>query len=239
MKRRLSDILMVILSACVLASCNREVIQDNSYGYLGIRMDSDLSEDVIVKSDADKEEIIFAIDVQNASGVSVASAEDHRTVTAENPFVLQIGYYDVIASNGVKANAAFNSPYYEGKKNVRIYPDKINTVDLTCTLANTAFSVDIPSEFAQHFDVYEVTVTNGTGDKLVLSNAPQAGNKLEAGFDAKAYFAVTGTLTWDLYLKNKEGGEYRTTMTYSNVKAKQHYHLTFELEKMFPKMAHL
>ena len=67
MKRRLSDILMVILSACVLASCNREVIQDNSYGYLGIRMDSDLSEDVIVKSDADKEEIIFAIDVQNAS----------------------------------------------------------------------------------------------------------------------------------------------------------------------------
>ena len=207
MKRRLSDILTVILSACVLLSCNREVIQDNSYGYLGIRMDSDLSEDVIVKADADKEEIIFAVDVQNASGVSVASAEEHRTVTAENPFVLQIGYYDVIASNGVKANAAFNSPYYEGKKNVRIYPDKINTVDLTCTLANTAFSVEFPSEFAEHFDVYEVTVTNGTGDALVLSNAPEVGNPLEAGFDAKAYFAVTGSLTWDLYLKNKDGGE--------------------------------
>lgn len=229
MKRRLSDILTVILSACVLVSCNREVIQDNSYGYLGIRMDSDLSEDVIVKADADKEEIIFAVDVQNASGVSVASAEDHRTVTAENPFVLQIGYYDVIASHGVKANAAFNSPYYEGKKNVRIYPDKINTVDLTCTLANTAFSVEFPSEFAEHFDVYEVTVTNGTGDALVLSNEPQAGNPLEAGFDAKAYFAVTGSLTWDLYLKNKDGGEYHTTLSYSDVMAKQHYHLTFEL----------
>lgn len=229
MKRRLSDILTVILSACVLVSCNREVIQDNSYGYLGIRMDSDLSEDVIVKADADKEEIIFAVDVQNASGVSVASAEDHRTVTAENPFVLQIGYYDVIASHGVKANSAFNSPYYEGKKNVRIYPDKINIVDLTCTLANTAFSVEFPSEFAEHFDIYEVTVTNGTGDALVLSNEPQAGNSLEAGFDAKAYFAVTGSLTWDLYLKNKDGGEYRTTLSYSEVKAKQHYHLTFEL----------
>lgn len=229
MKRRLSDILTVVLSACVLASCNREVIQDNSYGYLGIRMDSDLSEDVIVKADASQEEIIFAVDVQDASGVSVASAEDHRTVTAENPFVLQIGYYDVIASNGVKANAAFNSPYYEGRKNVRIYPDKINTVDLTCTLANTVFSVEFPSEFAEHFEIYEVTVTNGAGDELVLSNAPEAGNPLEAGFDAKAYFAVTGSLTWDLYLKNTDGSEYRTTLSYSDVKARQHYHLTFEL----------
>lgn len=229
MKRRLSNILTVILSACFLASCNQEVIQENSYGYLGVRMDSDLAEDVIVKADAAPEELIFAIDVQNASGVSVASAEDHRTVTSENPFVLQIGYYDVIASHGEKANAAFNSPYYEGKKNVRIYPDKINTVDLTCTLANTAFSVEFPSEFAEHFVSYEVEVTNGTGDKLVLSNAPQAGNPLEAGFDAKAYFAVTGSLTWDLYLKNTDGSEYRTTVTYSDVKARQHYHLTFEL----------
>ena len=220
--------MMVVLSAGVLASCNQEVIQDNSYGYLGLRMENDPSADVIVKAGAD-DELVFAVDVRNASGQSVASVEDHRTVTTENPIKLQIGSYDVVASHGENHNAAFDAPYYEGSKNVRIYPDKINTVNLTCTLANTIFSVEFPEEFAEHFEVYEVSVTNGTGSPLVLSNTPQPGNALETGFDSEAYFAVTGTLTWNLYLKNVEGTEYRHTMTYSDVKARQHYHLKFNL----------
>ena len=220
--------MMVVLSAGVLASCNQEVIQDNSYGYLGLKMDNDPSADIIVKAGT-ADEIVFAVDVLNASGQSVASVEDHRTVTTENPIKLQIGYYDVVASNGENLNAAFDNPYYKGVKNVRIYPDKINTVNLTCTLANTIFSVEFPEEFDQHFDVYEVSVTNGIGDPLVLSNAPASGNSLEAGFDAEAYFAVTGTLTWNLYLKNIEGTEYRHTVTYTDVKARQHYHLKFNL----------
>lgn len=228
MKRRLSYKMMVVLSAAVLASCNQEVIQDNSYGYLGLRMENDPSADVIVKAGA-ADELVFAVDVRNASGQSVASVDDHRTVTTDNPIKLQIGYYDVVASNGENHNAAFDNPYYEGVKNVRIYPDKINTVNLTCTLANTIFSVEFPEEFAEHFDVYEVSATNGTGAPLTLSNAPQAGDPLEAGFDAEAYFAVTGTLTWNLYLKNVEGTEYRHTITYSDVKARQHYHLRFNL----------
>ena len=220
--------MMVVLSAGVLASCNQEVIQDNSYGYLGLKMDNDPSADIIVKAGT-ADEIVFAVDVLNASGQSVASVEDHRTVTTENPIKLQIGYYDVVASNGENLNAAFDNPYYKGVKNVRIYPDKINTVNLTCTLANTIFSVEFPEEFDQHFDVDEVSVTNGIGDPLVLSNAPSSGNSLEAGFDAEAYFAVTGTLTWNLYLKNIEGTEYRHTVTYTDVKARQHYHLKFNL----------
>jgi len=228
MKRRLSYMMMVVLSAGVLASCNQEVIQDNSYGYLGLRMENDPSADVIVKAGTD-DELVFAVDVRNASGQSVASVEDHRTVTTENPIKLQIGSYDVVASHGENHNAAFDAPYYEGSKNVRIYPDKINTVNLTCTLANTIFSVEFPEEFAEHFEVYEVSVTNGTGSPLVLSNTPQPGNALETGFDSEAYFAVTGTLTWNLYLKNVEGTEYRHTMTYSDVKARQHYHLKFNL----------
>lgn len=228
MKRRLSYIMMVVFSAGVLASCNEELIQDDSYGYLGLNMENDASEDVILKSGT-SDELVFAVDVRNASGQSVASVDDHRTVTTDNPIKLQIGNYDVVASHGNNLNAAFDNPYYEGVKNVRIYPDKINTVNLTCTLGNSIFSVEFPDEFAQHFEVYEVSVTNGTGEPLVLSNTPQAGNPLEAGFDAEAYFAVTGTLTWNLYLKNMEGSEYRHTLTYYDVKARQHYHLKFNL----------
>jgi hypothetical protein len=89
--------------------------------------------------------------------------------------------------------------------------------------------VEFPDDFADYFDVYEVSVTNGTGESLVLSNTPQPGNPYEAGLNAEAYFAETGTLTWNLYIKNTEGSEYRHTMTYSDVKARQHYHLKFNL----------
>jgi hypothetical protein len=179
MKRRLSYIMMVVLSALVLASCNQEVIQDTSYGYLGLLMDSDLSEDVIVKAGA-TDELVFGVDVINTSGVTVASVDDHRTVTNATPIRLQIGNYDVVATNGSDANAAFNNPYYKGSKNVKIYPDVINTVNLTCTLANTVFSAEFPAEFAQHFSEYELSVTNGTGQPLVLTNVPEAGNIMEA-----------------------------------------------------------
>lgn len=240
MKKIYSHIMMIVLSVGILSSCNEEMIQNDSYGFLGIRMKNDLSEDIIVKSDVSADELVFAVSVYNASGQLVAERDDHNSVTTDDPIRLQIGNYNVVAGNGTDLNAAFDNPYYEGSSNVRIYADKVNTVELTCALANTAFSVEFPDEFAEHFDVYEVTVTNGIGEKLVFSNDPEIGNALEAGFDSKAYFDVTGTLTWELYLQNKDydpsfdshghdGGIYRATATYSDVKAKEHYHLTFEL----------
>ena len=219
--------MMVILSAVALASCNQEVIQDNNYGYLGVSLDSDSSEDILTKADAD--ELVFSVDVLNASGNTVASREDHRTITKDDPIKLQVGTYTVAASSGENLNAAFYNPYYEGKSDsFRINPNKTTSVNLTCTLANTIVSVEFPGDFSKFTD-YEVAVTNGKGDKLVFSNKPQAGNKLEAPLDAKAYFAVTGTLTWELYLKNTDGGEYHATGTYEDVKAKQHYHLKFAM----------
>ena len=226
MKRRLSY-MMVILSAVALASCNQEVIQDNNYGYLGVSLDSDFSEDILTKADAD--ELVFSVDVLNASGKTVASREDHRTITKDDPIKLQVGTYTVAASSGENLNAAFDNPYYEGKSDsFRINPNKTTSVNLTCTLANTIVSVEFPGDFSKFTD-YEVAVTNGKGDKLVFSNKPQAGSKLEAPLDAKAYFAVTGTLVWELYLKNTDGGEYHATGTYEDVKAKQHYHLKFAM----------
>jgi hypothetical protein len=167
MKRRLSY-MMVILSAVALASCNQEVIQDNNYGYLGVSLDSDFSEDILTKADAD--ELVFSVDVLNASGKTVASREDHRTITKDDPIKLQVGTYTVAASSGENLNAAFDNPYYEGKSDsFRINPNKTTSVNLTCTLANTIVSVEFPGDFSKFTD-YEVAVTNGKGDKLVFSN---------------------------------------------------------------------
>lgn len=227
MKKFISYIMMVICSAVLSVSCNQEVIQDNSYGYLGVSIDSDLSEEVLTKAGTD--ELVFSLDVLNASGEKVEGRDDHRTITEEDPIKLQIGSYSVAAKSGQNLNAAFDNPYYEGKSgSFKINPNRTTSVSLTCTLANTIVSVEFPGDFSRFTD-YEVAVTNGVGDKLVFSNKPAAGNRLEAALGAKAYFAVTGTITWELYLRNTDGGEYRATDTYTGVKAKQHYHLKFAM----------
>lgn len=227
--------MIVTLCSCMALSCNQELIHDAGYGYLGVGLKNDISEDFIVKSDPSAEPSVFSVEVFDPSGNSVAKADDHTQVTADNPIKLPVGTYSVVASNGVNADAAFDSPYYEGRQSVKILPDRINSITIDCSLANTVFSVEFPEDFAEHFDVYEVAVTNGAGSRLVLSNTPQSGNPLEAGFSSEAYFKVTGTLTWELYLQNKDhsaanpGGIYRTSATYTDVKAREHYHLKFQL----------
>ena len=226
MKKTISY-MMAAASALFLLSCNREVIVSGSYGYLSLNAESDLSTDIIVKSSS--EDMVFSVDINNGAGQTVAHFDDHRTINAENPVKLQVGTYEVTAYKGENLNAAFDNPYYEGKEKVKILPDKVQNVSLTCALANSMFSVEFTDDFATNFPEYKVSVTNGVGDKLVLTNSPEAGNPLEAGFTSKAYLAVTGTLSWELELKNVEGGIYKTSMSYDDVVAKSHYHIKFEL----------
>ncbi len=217
--------MMVVSLTCALASCNRELIQDNGFGYLGISLDNDLTAETVTKAPGD--ELVFSIDVISSSGRVVATRDDHRT-TAADPIQLQSGSYEVVAKSGVNLNAAFDNPYYEGRteESVKIIPGQTRTVEVNCSLANTIFSAQF-SEAFKSFNTYEVSVTNGIGDKLVFSNRPVGTN--EAGFDALAYFAVTGTLTYDIYVKNSDGGEWSDTKTINDVKAKQHYHLFLDL----------
>ncbi len=219
---------MVIPALAVLSSCNQELIQRNDRGYLSIGLDQDLTEDMVTRADGE-DGLVFAIDVFDQSGEKVAGCDDHRTTT-ENPIELKVGKYNVVARSGEKLNAAFDAPYYEGRTEtpVSIKPETTAKAELTCSIANTAFSVEFSDEL-KSFTECRVTVTNGVGDVLVLTKNPDAGDRLEAGFDSKAYFDVTGTLTWELYLKNSDGGEYIAGDTISDVKGKQHYHLKFYL----------
>ncbi len=229
MKKFIPYIYMVILALGVFSSCEREVsILKNDCGYLSVGLDHDLSEDMVTRADG-TDAPVFAIDVLNLSGELVAGCDDHRT-TVENPIELHVGKYTVVARNGEKANAAFDAPYYEGRTEspVTVRPERTVEASLTCSMANTAFSVEFADAFAS-FAEYEVTVTNGVGEALVLSSNPDGNNPLEAGLSSKAYFDVTGTLEWEVYLRNADGGEYIQSGTISDVKAKHHYHLSFYL----------
>ncbi len=226
MKKFISHILMVILALGIFSSCNQELIQRNDSGYLSVGLDRDLTEDMVTRAGGE-DELVFAIDVLNLSGEKVAGCDDHRT-TVDTPIELKVGKYNVVARSGERLNAAFDAPYYEGRTAtpVSIRPETTAKAEFTCSIANTAFSVEL-SDDLKNFSECRVSVTNGVGEPLVLSGSPDSANSLEAGFDSKAYFDVTGTLAWKLYLKNSDGGEYVKEGTIPDVKGKQHYHLTF------------
>ena len=233
MKRYISYVLAYVC-VMLLSACNKQVFGPTGQGYLSLSMESDLSTDVIVKAGADVQPV-YAIDVYNEADQKVAHADDHTTVTTANPIKLQLGTYKIKAASGEDVNAAFDNPIYKGEvSGVKIIPDKTTMATITCTQANTAFSVEFPADFDQAFSQYYVKVSNGIGESLILSNSPDSSDPLQAAFSSKAYFAVTGTLNWELYLVNKDGGEYKTSMSYTDVKAKSHYHLKFSLSEEGP-----
>ncbi len=228
MKKYLSYILTGLSYILALSSCSSEIIQDTGYGYLGVNMDNDLELDVVTKATSDD---TFELQVCNVSGTVVATTYGNSEEIAANPITLHVGSYSLYASCGRKVNAAFGAPFYEGRtaRNFSITKDNTTSVNLVCKLANTKLSVEFPADFATHFTDYEVSVTNGVGEPLVFSNRPEAGNEFEGGFDLDAYFAVTGTLTWTLYLKNTDGGVYQASENITDVKARQYYRLVFSM----------
>lgn len=219
--------------ACLAVSCQREMT-DDARGYLYLNVGSDSAEEVIVKA-AEPVTTPYIVEVYNSSGL-LHKVNDHTTLTADSPLELLIGTYTVKAMNRDFANESFQE-YFAAEKQVRILPDQTLAFDLTCVRKDVRLSVEFPVEFSELFKKYEVRVTNGRGNELILSNTPDAASPYQASLTDVASFDVTGQLSWSLYLKNVDsaddndkGGIYVSeTKTYTNVKAGDHYHLKFDL----------
>lgn len=232
--KNISSYLMVaaVLLAGVV-SCRKVEIssEDARTGYLGFDIIGDGSEQPVSKAaaGADTENLIFRVKVYNSSDALVEEIPDHRTATVDQPIEVKMGNYTVVATDCEFGNAAFDADLYGAQKGIYVKPEQLNTISLTAKLMNTRLSVEFPDTFASEFDSYSVSVTNGVGDPLVLTNNPEDGNALESGFSSYASFAVTGTLSWTLRTVNKDGVEYTTSRTYTSVKAGEHYKLKFSI----------
>lgn len=237
-----------VLSLFLVGACSDRFEEEAGYGYLAVNLTEDLSESLIVKSEASEgedqtegdegtDEIQvepYSIKVINSSGAVVGQVADHHEVTADNPIKVLMGSYIVMAQNKDVPNASFEDGFYSGSVSVDIKAEESRTIDIECSRADVKFSVEFPEAFETLFTEYYVEVTNGEGDKLRLTSSPDASDPYQRGFDAKASFKVTGELVWNLYMKNTDskddkGGVYTYTKTITDVKAGQHYHLVFSL----------
>ena len=189
-------------------------------------LDKDLSEDIVFKSTPEELGMTFALDVINSAGTVCGHVDDYTSL-AVSPMTLPAVSFDytAVAYSGTDGAAAFDAPFYSGSAKFKIAKDAMSNINIACSLANVKVTADFSEDIKKNFSRYQLTVTNGAGT-LVFDSAGEAPT-----VDKTGYFSATGTLSWTLELVNKDGEKYTASDTYSDVKARQYYNLSFSLEK--------
>jgi len=222
--RKIRPILAAALALLAAVSCKREPVGEE-YGYLSVQAVADDSSEIVVKGAvAPGDDLVFSLKVTPVQPAGEAvTVDDCRTLVAE-PLRLPVGLYQLEASSGTEEGAAWNSPFYTGSRSIVLKPEQTNAVSLTCTIASALVSVDPDDRLASLFSTYSLTVDNGT-DALSFST----GNGHLAD---TAYFAVTGTLNWQLSAVNVDGKSYTSEVqTITDVKAATHYRIALSVEE--------
>lgn len=224
MKKYIINTVAVLLSLASVFACRQADVEvSEQKGYLYVNLDRDGSEDVVFKA-ANVEDFVFSLKIYNALDQLVAQVDDYRDL-ATTPLELNVGKYTAVASSApAAAAAAFDAPFYSGSSEIEILPEQVTNADIVCTLANVKVTTVFSDEIKNKFSVYKLTVTNGEGT-LIFSNTDDTIGK-------EGYFSATGTLKWTLFLENNDGQQYTAlTETYTDVKPRQHYNLSFSMEE--------
>ncbi len=209
---------MVSLTLIQALSCQENPVEDRT-GYVSLSVQTDSSlEQVFTKA---VQEPVLSLDIYSATGKLLKSYADVNEV-AGIPVELFIGSYKAVVKSAVGA-AAVDSPAYYGEQTFSIVPGRNAEVQVICKVANVKVTAAFDASITEAFTEYTLTVTNGESG-LVFSN-------LDGTLSQEGWFSVTDHLTWTLKLVNKDGDIFETlTDTYTEVKAGQHYRLSFSIQ---------
>lgn len=222
MKDILTKLWIALSIVALAASCNSAELMEQNFGYLSVSLETDSSEDIVFKSTTGaSEDQVFALAIYKDDEL-IREYADHRELQAD-PLRLPVARYRIAAKCGAETDAAWNSPFYYGETEVMLSAEKTVAADITCTLANVKVTVNFSQDIVDNFSEYTLNVVNVDGKGLTFSN-------LDGTLGNEAFFAPTSALTWTLRLVNNNGVVYEElTDTYNDVKARQHYNLSFSL----------
>ena len=223
--RKLTGILLPAVLLLSLFSCKKSGPEE--MGYLMVTVGTDDPELIVKSPETPSEDMVFSLTIAGEDGVHNYTVADARTLATE-PLAVAAGRYTVTATSGQSMAADWGSAYYSGSATLLVKPEQTSTARIVATLANTMVTVSFEDPIPELFSNYRVTVDNGAGQALVFSKADNTvGNT--------AYFAVTGTLNYELSMVNADGGTYHDgPHAITGVKANQHYHFKFSMSDDAP-----
>ena len=214
---------LAAVALLALYSCSREEVGLMHDGEGAVAIDFGYDLDVrtaTTRADAAEENPIFKIEITNIDkGVIVKTIEDHTTLNGT--VSLREGNYEIKASNGVKSDAAFDAPYYEGRDTVHVVAGETVSSSLMCTLATVKVTVEVTDAVKQNFSSYGVTVSNGNGASLLFKDET---------FSKEGYLANSGTLYCTLDIVNTDGVSHQVTHQIDGVQPRDYYHLKFDVD---------
>ena len=102
------------------------------------------------------------------------STVENNTVVDWNdlmkPVELRAGTYLVSVSFSDLSKEGFDMPCYIGEENITLKKDETKTIEnITCSLANSIFSVNYTDAFKEYFKDYSVSMTTSYGNEIVFA----------------------------------------------------------------------
>lgn len=214
--------LTILFVGVIMCSCCRENVIPDGYGYMTAAVTRDNSTiDVTTKADENTDsEITFKLDVLYNGTELVQTIADHKTLSS-NPLQLKTANYTVRASNRDEVAAIFDSPRYAGETAIEIKPNTTVNASIKCSLSDVLVTPTFTEDFATKLKSY----------KLVVSNDLEGGSLIWTPADAGkvGYFKVSDKLDWVLTITNKANKSFVIKGSYTSVKAKQKYAMSFKL----------
>lgn len=213
--------LTILLIGLIICSCSRENVIPDGYGYMTAAVTRDNSTiDVTTKAGENKDsEITFKLDVYNGAEL-VQTIADHKTLSS-NPLQLKTAKYTVKASNRDEVAAIFDSPRYAGETTIEIKPNTTVNASIKCSLSDVLVAPTFTEDFATKLKSYKLTVSNGLEVGSLVWTSADAGKV--------GYFKVSDKLDWVLTITNKANKSFDIKGSYTSVKAKQKYAMSFKL----------
>ena len=226
--KKIQYILSSLLLALLVVSCSQEVEMESNQGYLALSINSLTSTHApgetrsVVPTDYDARTL--HVEILDESGAVVKStdnfAEDEEF---QGNILLTYGNYTIVAhsANWDGEGSAFDAPFYYGRTTVVVKPKTLVTATLTCTLANVKLTVNYDQSFVRSFKSAVTTITSALADVMplgfVMNETTQSGYIPVGDFEAK------------LEVVNKNDANYSKKLSFTDVKARDHYILNFKL----------
>ncbi len=167
-------------------------------GLLDLKLDPQMEKTITGNSTKATDESLdvkdFSVKILDENGEVV---EEYASYADIDEVLLATGKYQVVATKGELKDAAYDTPYYEGKDSCTITSQEVSSLVTPCVLSNKKITVAYTDDFLERFkEDYEVVMTNGNG---VLT--------LKSDEEKKPFFKTTDQLDFMLHATTRTGLE--------------------------------